>query len=340
MALRVISGFDYFDETQIARVTPYYSNGTSIAPGRFGGRAWGWNDESGFVSFTTPNASTIIMGVAFQMAYGDPTNPFIVFQDATTSLVSPITQIDIRVTSDAAFQITRNGSLMATSLPNLFTFGFWNYLEIKVYVHNTNGYVQIRLNGQTYLNQTSLDTQYTGNNYINMVRFQSFAASGLFDIRIDDIYICDDTTSLNNDFRGECRVQTQYPIANGDQNDFQAIGAGTNYQAVDESPADDDVSYVRSGVVGDIDNYDMGDIDLTGTIYGVQLNVTHRKDDVGTRTITPTIKSNGTYFEGNLFNCGSDYTVAQKIWEQEPDLLATWTNTSVSDIKAGLKIKG
>jgi hypothetical protein len=66
----------------------------------------------------------------------------------------------------------------------------------------------------------------------------------------------------------------------------------------------------------------------------------HRKDDVGIRVITPTIKSNGHLFEGDLFTCMSDYTVASKIWEQEPQNVADWTNASVNALKVGLKIKG
>lgn len=339
MALQFVTGFDYYDETQVQRVWSYFQNGVSTL-GRFGGKAYSWNNQGGFLSKPIPAASTVIMGVAFFLSYGDATNPIIVFQDGTTSMSSPITQIDIRVTNDAGFQVTRNGTVIATSLPNLFTFNFWNYLEVKVFVHDSTGFVQIRLNGQTYLNATALDTKNTGNNYINMFRFQPFGNTGMFNFKIDDVYVCDDTGTTNNGFLGECRVQTQYPTANGDQNDFLAVGAASNWQTVDETPADDDLTYVRSAVVGATDNYAMGTLALTGTIFGVQLNVSHRKDDVGSRTVTPVIKAGTTHYEGALFPCGSDYSVAQKIWEKNPDTATTWTNVSLNNIFAGVRIKG
>lgn len=340
MALKVICGFDYFDTDQIARTFPYSSGGSSIV-GRFGGKGWGFNDETGHIAIPVASASTTTMGIAFSFAYGDATNPFIVFQDSTTSMISPITQIDLRVTADAAFQVTRNGgAILGTTSDNLFAFGFWNYLEIKTFIHDSTGFVQLRLNGSTVLNATSLDTKYTGNNFVNMVRIQPFASSGSYNMRIDDLYIGDDSTGINNDLLGECRVQTQVPSADGFNNDFTASGAANNWEAVSEVPPDDDDTFVASAVVGDIDDYVMGTVALTGTIYGMQLNIMHRKDDVGSRIITPTIRSAGTYYEGALFDCQSDYTVAQKLWEREPNGNTVWTNTLLNGITAGTKIKG
>lgn len=340
MALHFTTGFDYYDQTQVQRVWPYYQNGTSITPGRFGGRGYGWNNQPGYLMTPIPPASTVVMGLAFFLSYGDPTNPIIVFGDGTTSQSSPITQVDIRVTTDAGFQVTRNGTTIATSLPNLFTFGFWNYMEIKVFCNDTSGFVQIRLNGQTYLNTTGIDTKNTGNNYINSIRIQPFASTGAFNFKIDDLYILDDTGTFNTDFLGECRVQTQYPTANGTTNNFVATGAANNWQAVDEAVADDDVTYVRSAVVGNIDDYVMGTLALTGAIYAIQVNVTQRKDDVGSRSIAPLIVSGGTNYLGSAFPCQSDYVVAQKIWEKDPNTAAQWTNTLLNGIYAGLKIVG
>ena len=345
MALQFMTGFDYYDQTQTGRVWTLASGGNSLVPGRFGGRGWIFNNESAYLSTIIPNASTTVVGFALAAQYGDSTNPILVLEDATLSRTSPITQVDMRLAADGTFQFTRNGTTIASSPPFVFTFSTptttaWNYIELKTFINNSTGYVDLRVGGQTFLTATGLDTQYSGNNYVNMVRFQPFASSGAYKIQLDDIYVLDDTgSSPNNTFLGECRIQTQFPTANGETNNFSVIGAANNWQAVDETVSDDDATYVRSGVVGSIDDYIMGTVALTGTIYGVQLNLTHRKDDVGTRTITPTIKSSGTFYEGALFPCQSNYTVAQMLWPLEPHANATWTNTSVNAITAGIKIK-
>lgn len=346
MAIQFMTGFDYFDATQTTR--PWFGavGGSSLTPGRFGGLGWKFNNESAFLSTLIPNASTVVLGVALSAWTGDATNPIIVLEDATTSRTSPITQIDIRLTSDGAFQATRNGVVLGTTPAFIFTFSdgtttSWNYLEVKTFVNHSTGSIILRLNGQVFLNISSVNTQQSGNNYINMVRFQPFATSGNYHILLDDIYILDDTGSApQNDFLGECRVQTQFPTANGDTNDFTAVGAGNNYQAVNETISDDDATYVRSGVVGNIDDYVMGTVALTGTIFAVQLNLTHRKDDVGVRTVAPIIHSGGTFYEGSTFVCQSNYTLAQELWQLEPHSAAPWTNGTINAMTAGLKIKG
>ena len=341
MSLSFYTGFDYYDQTQTTRIWPYSSGGNSLVPGRFGGRGWLFNNESGYLATMIPNASTVVVGMAMSYAYGNATNPFLVFQDATASRTSPITQMDLRLTADGAFQFSRNGTVVATSASYVFTFNAWNYIEAKVYINHSSGYVQLKVNGQVFLNIIALNTQTSGNNYVNMVRFQPHSSSGSYNYKLDDIYILDDQGSApQNDFLGECRIQTQWPSANGDTNNFQAIGALSNYQCVDETISDDDLTYVRSGTVGNIDDYAMGTVSMTGTIYGVQVNLTYKKDDVGVRTITPIVKSGGQFYEGSVFSCQSDYNVASKIWQLEPHNNATWTNASVNALAAGIKIKG
>lgn len=340
MALAFYTGFDYYDTTQVQRVWPYYNGGSSISPGRFGGRAWGWNNEAnGYVAAPIPNSPRCIVGMAFFLAYGDPSNPILVLQDATTSTSSPITQVDLRVTTDGGFQVTRNGTIIATTIPHLFAFGFWNYLEFRTEIHPTTGYVEIRINGQALFSLSNLNTQNTGNRYVNMFRIKPFANSGSYNFKIDDLYVVNDITGGVTQFLGECRIQTQYPSANGTTNTFSAFGAASNWQAVNQTVADDDTSYVRSATVGNIDDYAMGTTSLSGTIYGVQVNVTHRKDDVGFRSVAPVIRSGASYFEGNTVLCQSDYIVSQKMWETDPNTSSLWSNTSVSALKAGIKIK-
>ena len=342
MAILFLTGFDYYDQTQAQRVWYAVSGGNSLVPGRFGGRGYYFNNESGYLSTVISNSTVITVGMAMWYAYGDATNPFLVFQDATASRTSPITQVDIRLKDDCSFEVTRNGTIIATSPhPYVFTTNAWNYLETQIQISNNSGYVILRLNGQVILNAQSLDTQTSGNNYANMIRFQPHSSTGQYMYKLDDIYIVNDQGDLpQNNFLGECRIQTQWPTSNGETNAFTPMGAASNWQAVDETIADDDLTYVRSGTVGAIDDYRMGTVSLTGTIFGVQLNLTCRKDDVGSRTIVPLVKSGGTYYSGTSSSCQSDYTVTSNIWPNEPHSSSAWTNTSINAMYSGIKIIG
>lgn len=340
MALLFLTGFDYYNQTQTQRVWPYQQGGNALVPGRFGGQGWIFNAENAFLSTVIPNSSTVCVGFALSMAQASNVNPILCFQDGTTDHHNPITQVDMRVTSTGDFQFYRNGVYL-TGTGDLLIFNAWNYVEVMVYVSGGSGIITFRLNGETYLEIPALNTQFSGNNYVNQIRFQPYNTTDQYQIKLDDIYIINDQgPAPQNTYLGECRVQTQWPTANGDTNSFQVVGAGYNYQAVNSTISNDDLDYVKSATVGNIDDYSMGAVSLTGAIFGVQVNLTYKKDDVGNRIIAPVIKSANTFYQGPMFTCFSDYKVASNIWSLEPHGNTAWTNTSVSAIDAGIKITG
>lgn len=337
MALQFLEGFDHYTTAQAVRKwTTVVGNGVIVSPGRFNGQAWQFNNV-GTTSYLEQNLvarDTFIIGVAFQIAYGDASVPVIRFMDDTND------QIDIRVTSTAGFQFTRNGTPLATSADNVIAFGYYNYIEAKVVVDNSAGVVQLRVNGVQVINQGSIDTQNTGNASINRIRFQPFSNSGAYDMRIDDIYIIDDTGTFDNGFLGECRVETHFPSANGTFVEFTPVGAGTNYQAMDETTSNDDVDYTQANVVGNRDIFTVSNYTFVGQVYGLQVTGTHRKDDVGNRTVAPLARINGSQYEGTVDTCLSQYKMAKKIWEKNPDTNAQWTISEVNAGQYGIIIKG
>lgn len=338
MATQVIDGFDHYNGGQYARKwNTIVGNLTSLNPGRFGGRALQFNNV-GVTSYIEKNlttSDTFILGFAFSCAFGDATNPIVRFMDGTSD------QVDLRVTSTAGFQITRNGTPLGTSADDVIAFGFYNYIEMRVVFHNSAGIVQLRVNGAQVINQSTLDTTNTANAFANKLRLQPFATSGSYDIRFDDLYLLDGTgSSPHNAFLGECRVETHLPSANGAFVEFSPIGAGSNFQCVQDSPADDDTTYTQGNSIGNRDIYTLAAYSFVGTIYGVSVNVTHRKDDVGNRTIAPLARVSSTLYEGTQDACMSQYKVSSKIWERNPNSGNLWTLSDVNAAQFGLIIKG
>ena len=341
MSLLFFTGFDYYNTSQVNRVWNYVvGNGAIVTPGRLAGQGYGFTNvgTASYIGQMIPNSTTLIVGISFNFSVGDATNPFLILEDATISQVSPLDQIDVRVTTDAAFQITRNGTVLATSAIDVFSFNFWNYMELKATIDTSAGIIQLKVNGTTVLNQTGLNTQHTGNNYANMIRLQAFTTSTAT-ANFDDLYVCNDSGTVNNDFLGEVRVDTQYPVANGEQNNFTPVGASSNWQCVDETIMDDDTTYVVSSIVGNIDDYEIGTVNFSGTIFALQVNVAQRKDNVGSRTIEPMINSGGTDYFGGMFDCLTSYSVSTAIFQLNPNGNVAWTNAAISSMTAGLKIE-
>jgi hypothetical protein len=337
MALQFMEGFDHYTTGQAGRKwTSVVGNGAIVAPGRFGGQAWQFNNV-GTTSYLEQNLTardTFILGVALQIGYGDATTPIIRFMDDNND------QVDIRVTSTAGFQFTRAGVPLGTTADNVIAFGYFNYIEAKVLVDNTVGYVQLRINGAEVLNVPALDTQATSNSRINKIRFQPFSNSGSYDMRLDDIYILDDTGTFDNAFLGECRVETRFPSANGAFVEFTPVGAGSNFQCVDETTSNEDTDYTQGNIVGNRDLFTVSTYSFVGQVYGVQVSVTHRKDDVGNRIVAPLARVNSTLYEGSQDTCLSQYKMAKKIWERNPNTNAQWTVADVNAGQYGIIVKG
>lgn len=338
MALIFIEGFDNIDTAQIARKwETVVGNGVILTPGRFGGKCLQFNNvgTTSYVQQSFVARQSYIFGSAFSIAYGDSTGPIITYLDDGTP------QLDVRITADAAIQFTRNGVPIATSDPNRFAFGFFNYLEVQVFISNLSGYVIARINGNVVLNVSGLDTQNTGNSTINQIRFSPPTNSGNYDLRFDDLYICDTTGIRNNTFLGETRVETHFPVANGSTNNFVVYGADNNWQAVDETTADDDASFTQSGTIGAKDLYQIEDHNFTGEIFGVQQVFVHRKDDVGERNVAALLKTgNGTEYEGSQIAAQSSYQLSKKLWEVNPETGTEWTPETVNASEFGIIVKG
>lgn len=338
MSLRWFEGFDHISTDQMFRKwTSVTGSGQILGPGRFAGACWNFNSVNGpnnnFIYMDMPTVGTFYFGLAFSMEYGDGSGPTIVLGDGNS------TQIDVRFNADASISVTRNGTVLDTTPAGTFTFKFFHYLEMKVVISDTDGEIILKVDGQTHISRSSLDTQNTLHPYITRFRLQPFPNQGAYNIKFDDIYFLDALGTTNNNFLGEVRVQTNYPNANGDVNNFTSYGASNNWQCVNQIISDDDATYSASGHIGDKDLYRIQPFNFTGAIFGVQASITYRKDDVGVRTIAPLVRIGTTDFEGNQFVCGSDYKIASKIWETNPFDDSSWTISGVNNAEFGVIIK-
>jgi len=224
-----------------------------------------------------------------------------------------------------------------TSDSNLFDVSKWNFFEVKMKLSNTSGYIQARVNGVPLYLLSGIDTLNTGSNeYINRIRFSGRGAA-----RYDDIYICDNSGSENNDFLGNVRVDAIYPTANGNQNDGTA-SAGSNYECVDELDANGDTDYVALDALNEIELYAFGDLPVTTytkTIYGIKINYQARKTDAAARTLAGVFRINGTnYTYSSNTILSVEHEFFGEVWELNPDDSSVWEETDINAFEAGVKV--
>lgn len=201
--------------------------------------------------YAVADKQTLFFGTALNPnVFGGVFNGYLVlFNDAGT------TQIKLGISGAGALVVLRGNDPFPTELGRtangLVTAGIYQYIEIKVVISNTVGEVIVRLNGTTVLTLSNVDTQETGNAYVNIVQFMSLGGGGNW--RHDDSYLNDETGSENNGFEGAITMNVLPPIADGSPVAWSP-SAGANWECVDEIPPST-ADFVFSDSVGDLDQY-------------------------------------------------------------------------------------
>lgn len=342
MTLLFADSFDHYNTSQLGRKWDDVHNtvainagvGRNSSPGlqtTSSGGTNGWVTKSLSVS-----AATLIVGAAFNFSASVATQRFVWLTDGT---VGPTVQFMLQRNADGSINAYRgdSGTLLGTTAPGvLSSTAVHYYVELKVLIHPSAGTVDLRVNGASVLSLTGQNTRQSANSFATQVSFGNRDTTGI-SVNVDDVYICDNSGSTNNTFLGDVRVECLFPNGAGSTTNF-APSAGSNYQCVDDNPANDDTDYVSSSTVTDRDLYAMASLSSTsGAVKAVCVTTTDRKDDSGTRTHAHVVKSGASVSVGTAFAPTTAYAIHQTVFESKPGGGA-WTISDVNGAEAGLEI--
>jgi len=250
-------------------------------------------------------------------------------------------QCSIKVTSLGAIEAYRgnNGdTLLGTTAAGVVRFSAWGYLEAKFVLSQTVGTVTVKYNGATVLSLSGLDTCALAG--VAWDTFYTYTSSQGY---MDDLYVCDGSGSQNNDLLGECRVVTLLPqtdaVAAGSNADFTPSTSTDHGALVDEAAPNDDTDYLSSSTLNHVDSWEYPALGYTGTIKGVQMNLSARKTDSGTRAIAAVTKPASTNrVHGTNHYIGTSYAYWLSIWELNPEDSAAWEVADVDGAEFGVKV--
>lgn len=266
---------------------------TAFIAGRFSGNALDLRGATGSLLFTSLGGAktTLIQGVAYKRTAPFFAGRIFAFRDGA------IIHVDITMGTDGRISAFRGATLLGTTAFSL-PVGVWVGLQAKVFISDTVGTVEIRLNGSPtpILLLTGIDTRNGGNASVDAAVLgpSTSGESGAY----DDYWICDDTivdaANPLNDFLGDLTWKSQYPTAPGVTTDFGVVGAASNFDAVNDAIPTDDAKYVFADTVAKRDTYECSDLPLTDTIKLVNLSYLARKTDAGAATLKPVVISGAT----------------------------------------------
>lgn len=343
MSLRFADSFSHYATADILDkwTAQDFSASTSISAGngRNSNASWRISSPNGprSLSLTLDAQQTWIMGCAFKTASlslysNSAAGDIMSVRDAGSA------QCDLRVLTDGTLRATRNGTTLGTTSFAISANTFY-YIEWKVKIDNTTGTIDVQVNGSNKLSLTGLDTQNTANATANQVVMGNLGGNSNTTSDFGDFYACDGQGSApTNTFLGDVRIEAKFTNGAGVTTEWTP-SAGSNFQNVDETAPDDDTTFNSSSTINQVDTYAYPDITPGfGTVFGVQVLMNTRKDDGGTRTIAPVVRSGSTNYVGNSQNISTSYLYYRQMYEQNPDTAAVWTVSGVNAAEFGIKI--
>jgi len=314
------------------------------ATGRYGSsafRMWegdGW-DRGHLTQCLVNTDSTIIFGAAVYLsligqAYNNYSNGVGFGKQGETDYLMfefAAPQHGIRVVRGQV-----NGTYLTETANGVLPRYKWFYLEIKAYIHDTNGSVEIRIDGKKILDVTGLNTKNGTTDYVDFYRLWGCPYySG--DIRFDDIYICNSEGTINNDFLGDVNVKLLMPNGVGSNTDWTP-SAGDNYACVDEiEPNTSD--YVYTTVSGAYDTYSFETIP-SGIIHGIQQSFYGNRGTGGDRTFKAAARIGGVNYPMNSVMTLTDtYGYKFVLNEVSPATTSGWTSDEINSAEFGMKME-
>jgi hypothetical protein len=355
MALLFMDGFDHYDAvTHLMKKwtsSDYYGYvpPSSVYSSTGGRRGGGTLEVRGFQESPKYNLSylktlpssyqTLIFGAAVKFSHGSATGSqpfhFMAFVNGSTYHVCLRLNLSTRY-----LELMRYTSLLGTYSVAISD-GVWYYIEVKTTISNSVGTAELRVNEFPALVLTGIDTCNGGDELVNSVAIGGFYSSGtLYQyVKFDDLYVCDTSGSMNNDFLGDCRIDTIVPSGAGYTTNWTP-SAGSNYQCVDDAQFDNGSDYVSETTVDDIDSYAFGDLPVgIVDIKGIQTNLFGKRADSAVLTkAKPTIRPVATTHLGAEVTFDDNYYDLLGITELNPETSTAWTKTTLDATEFGVKL--
>lgn len=238
-------------------------------------------------------------------------------------------QCRLLIGTDGAIEARRGTTVLGRSLPILGA-GAYQHIEIYAKASDTVGALEVRVDEVTKLNLTGIDTVSTGN-----IEFSQFTfghelkdSAGAFPTTDWADFFVNDTVDDDgpcNTWIGDCKSGSGMVNADTAQADFTKSTGSVGYSLLNEVPANDS-DYIET--TSSTAESDFGLVDGPASmseVLTVRPFIRAYKDDAGTCTVAPNIKSNGV--KGTV--ASQPITTAPAYYDSnvpvDPDTGVPWT---------------
>ena len=248
----------------------------------------------------------------------------------------------LSLTYEASGQISiRRGSTTLGTTTAVLATNTWYYLEFKFTLEDSCSIDCIlKINGSTEITLAAGTDTRNGTSLAEIPEMMGFTFNGSSRYAyFDDLYLCDSTGSVNNDFLGPVSIETLKPNGNGTTSDWDGSDGNqvNNYLQVDEDEIGGS-DYIEAQNINEVDLFTYEDASASvATLHGVKVVSYLEKTTTAPNTIAHVCRSNSTnYTSDDLAVPEGDSTVFS-IWDTDPDTSSAWTPSTFNSAEFGVK---
>lgn len=328
---------DGFDDGLFTKKWSVISATVVAAAGRNGTSGVFFDASGDSLRRAIPPTSTVFLGLAFKkLTFGTTIGIASLWSDLGANI-----QLCLSIEANGVVAVRRGdrNDPVIISSPTPLVPNVWYYLELKATLNDAGGTLELRIDGKSVQTYTG-DTRKTGSaTTFDMIAIEPQSSSS--DQWVDDVYICDATGSINNNFLGDIKIETLYPNADGTNSQLMGSDGNqvNNYLLVDEAGAPVTTDYVSSAVVGEKDTYNFTNLaTTTGPVMGVQISNYAIKTDAGSRSIKALTISSGNTATGTSIPLQTTYNAQLQVQETNPNGGGAWTIATVNAAEFGVEV--
>lgn len=277
------------------------------------------------------NVATAFITFQFRYAVKPASDSEIMFLGRNTASVE---KIYMRINSDGTLGIYDNTDTLVANGATVLSQDTWYKIDIKFGTGATSAY-ELRINDVSELSGTgSFGTTNSGQIIVGKPgnRF-----GNTVDFFYDDVII--DSERWHGTYAFPASVIASKPIANGSTMAWTAGTNASNYQEVDDVPADTTTYVMTTASAGDVALFDfqtMSTLGISGAQpIAVKAVVATREDSAVTSATKIRIKSGATDSDSAAFNGGTGYECRSRLLEQNPDGNLGWNEATVDATEVG-----
>ena len=341
MAVLFLDSFDHYLTTDITSKWNLLWN-SGIAPTistAAGRKNYGLLLQSdGNVYKSIPDTQTITAGFAFRCTTLS-NNRILSFRD------EGFIQLYLSLLSSGRLAVYRGDGVLLGLSTTVVTPSKFYYIELNATISHSDGIVILRVGGTTELSLTNQNTQLSGVLRVNIVNFGATNRSDSHgDFHIDDVVI------TNGAILGPQKIDVIRPNGGvaGNMDMTVVGGAGSHYQAINDTTPDSDTSYLYSAssqISGTVlsEYEDIANV-TGGAVHAIAVHTYVRKEYGNTRAFQTALRpgthdgalGNVIYYNDPLY-AETEYAYHSSLYDTNPGTGGTWTVGSINALKAGFK---